>query len=138
KYGLSSNLTLNATINPDFGQVEADPSVLNLSAFEQFFEEQRPFFLEGSGIFTFTTSCGDIDSGCTGLFYSRRIGRSPQLSGLYGDEKSATNTTILGASKLRGRLGRGLSVGFLDAVTQREIGGDDQKTEPLTNYAVGR
>ncbi|MGK2962433.1 MAG: DUF5916 domain-containing protein, partial [Gemmatimonadaceae bacterium] len=79
KYGLSSNLTLNATINPDFGQVEADPSVLNLSAFEQFFEERRPFFLEGSGIFTFNTACGDIDSGCTGLFYSRRVGRSPQL-----------------------------------------------------------
>jgi len=138
KYGLSSNLTLNATINPDFGQVEADPSVLNLSAFEQFFEERRPFFLEGSGIFTFNTACGDIDSGCTGLFYSRRIGRSPQLSGLYGDERSATNTTILGASKLTGRLGRGLSVGFLDAVTQRELGADDQTIEPLTNYAVGR
>ena len=138
KYGLSSNLTLNATINPDFGQVEADPSVLNLSAFEQFFEERRPFFLEGSGIFTFNTACGDIDSGCTGLFYSRRVGRSPQLSGLYGDERSATNTTILGASKLTGRLGRGLSVGFLDAVTQREIGVDDQTIEPLTNYAVGR
>jgi hypothetical protein len=138
KYGLTSNLTLNATINPDFGQVEADPSVLNLSAFEQFFQERRPFFLEGSGIFTFNTSCGDIDSGCTGLFYSRRIGRSPQLSGLYGDEKSATNTTILGASKLTGRLGRGLSVGFLDAVTQREVGVDDQTIEPLTNYAVAR
>ena len=138
KYGVSSNLTLNATINPDFGQVEADPSVLNLSAFEQFFEERRPFFLEGSGIFTFNTQCGDIDSGCTGLFYSRRIGRSPQLSGLYGDEKSATNTTILGASKLTGRLGRGLSVGFLDAITQREIGADDQTIEPLTNYTVGR
>jgi hypothetical protein len=138
KYGLSSNLTLNAAINPDFGQVEADPSVLNLSAFEQFFEERRPFFLEGSGIFTFNTSCGDIDSGCTGLFYSRRIGRSPQLSGLYGDERSATNTTILGASKLTGRIGRGLSVGFLDAVTQREVGVDDQTIEPLTNYAVAR
>jgi hypothetical protein len=138
KYGLSSNLTLNATINPDFGQVEADPSVLNLSAFEQFFEERRPFFLEGSGIFRFNTACGDIDSGCTGLFYSRRIGRSPQLSGVYGDETSATNTTILGASKLTGRLGRGLSVGFLDAVTQREVGVDDQTIEPLTNYAVGR
>lgn len=138
KYGLSSNLTLNATINPDFGQVEADPSVLNLSAFEQFFQERRPFFLEGSGIFTFNTACGDIDSGCTGLFYSRRIGRSPQLSGLYGDEKSPTNSTILGASKLTGRLGRGLSVGFLDAVTQREVGVDDQTIEPLSNYAVGR
>ncbi|MEO5579166.1 MAG: DUF5916 domain-containing protein, partial [Gemmatimonadaceae bacterium] len=138
KYALSSNLTLNATINPDFGQVEADPAVLNLSAFEQFFEERRPFFLEGSGIFAFNTNCGDIDSGCRGLFYSRRIGRSPQLSGLYGDETSATNTTILGASKLTGRLGKGLSVGFLDAVTQREFGAEDRTIEPRTNYAVGR
>ncbi|MEO8192612.1 MAG: DUF5916 domain-containing protein [Gemmatimonadales bacterium] len=138
KYGLSSNLTLNATINPDFGQVEADPSVLNLSAFEQFFEERRPFFLEGSGIFAFNTSCGDIDTGCRGLFYSRRIGRSPQLRGLYGDERSPLNTTILGASKLTGRLGKGLSVGFLDAITQREIGTDDRTIEPSTNYAVGR
>ncbi|MEO7368897.1 MAG: DUF5916 domain-containing protein [Gemmatimonadaceae bacterium] len=138
KYGLSSNLTLNATINPDFGQVEADPSVLNLSAFEQFFEERRPFFLEGSGIFTFNTSCGDVDSGCTGLFYSRRVGRGPQLGGLYGDNASPTNTTILGASKLTGRLGRGLSVGFLDAFTQREVGTQDRTIEPRTNYVVGR
>lgn len=72
KYGLSSNLTLNATINPDFGQVEADPAVLNLSAFEQFFEERRPFFLEGSGIFSFMTACDDIDTGCTGLQLFRR------------------------------------------------------------------
>jgi hypothetical protein len=138
KYGLSSNLTVNATINPDFGQVEADPSVLNLSAFEQFFEERRPFFLEGSGIFSFKTNCGDIDSGCTGLFYSRRIGRSPQLSGIYGDQSSATNTTILGAAKVTGRLGRGMSVGLLDAVTQREVGALDQTIEPTTNYSVAR
>lgn len=138
KYGLSSNLTLNATINPDFGQVEADPAVLNLSAFEQFFEERRPFFLEGSGIFSFNTNCGDIDSGCTGLFYSRRVGRSPQLGGIYGDETSPTNTTILGAGKLTGRLGKGLSVGFLDAITQREFGSGDRTIEPGTNYAVGR
>src|SRR5688572_16808623 len=138
KYGLSSNLTLNATINPDFGQVEADPSVLNLSAFEQFFEERRPFFLEGSGILTFNTSCGDIDTGCTGLFYSRRVGRSPQLSGVYGDARSAVNTTILGASKLTGRLGKGLSLGFLDAITQREVGTENRTIEPTTNYAVAR
>ena len=138
KYGLSSNLTLNATINPDFGQVEADPSVLNLSAFEQFFEERRPFFLEGSGIFTFNTSCGDIDSQCTGLFYTRRIGRGPQLGGLYGDNASSTNTTILGASKLTGRVGKGLSVGFLDALTQREVGTENRTIEPRANYVVGR
>ncbi len=138
KYGLSSNLTLNATINPDFGQVEADPAVLNLSAFEQFFDERRPFFLEGSGIFSFKTNCGDIDSGCTGLFYSRRIGRSPQLGGLYGDQNSATNTTILGAAKVTGRVGKGTSIGLLDAVTQREIGPQSRTIEPQTNYSVAR
>jgi len=138
KYGLSSNLTVNATINPDFGQVEADPAVLNLSAFEQFFEERRPFFLEGSGIFSFRTSCGDIDTGCRGLFYSRRIGRSPQLGGLYGDESSAQNTTILGAAKVTGRIAKGMSVGLLDAVTQREVGTENRTIEPQTNYAVAR
>jgi uncharacterized protein DUF5916/cellulose/xylan binding protein with CBM9 domain len=138
KYGLSSNLTLDATINPDFGQVEADPAVLNLSAFEQFFEERRPFFLEGAGIFSFRTACGDIDSQCTGLFYSRRVGRSPQLAGVYGDASSPTNTTILSAAKVGGRLGRGLSVGFLDAVTQREQGAQGATIEPQTNYAVAR
>ncbi len=138
KYGLSSNLTLDATINPDFGQVEADPSVLNLGAFESFLEERRPFFLEGAGIFSFKTACGDIDTGCRGLFYSRRIGRSPQLSGVYGDATSATNTTIMGASKIAGRLGKGLSIGLLDAVTQREEGALGKTIEPLTNYAVAR
>ncbi|HWL39030.1 MAG TPA: DUF5916 domain-containing protein [Gemmatimonadaceae bacterium] len=138
KYGLSSNLTLDATINPDFGQVEADPSVLNLTAFEQFFEERRPFFLESAGIYNFRTACGDIDTGCTGLFYSRRIGRSPQLSDLFGDQNSPTNTTILGAAKVGGRLGQGLSVGLLDAVTQREVGAAGATIEPRTNYAVAR
>ena len=82
KYRLASNLLLNATVNPDFGQVEADPSVLNLGAFETFFEERRPFFVEGKGLFTFTVNCVvvvDCNTG-EGLFYSRRIGRSPQLS----------------------------------------------------------
>ena len=138
KYGLSSNLTLDATINPDFGQVESDPAVLNLSAFEQFFEERRPFFLEGAGIFSFRTACGDIDTQCTGLFYSRRVGRSPQLADVYGDETSPTNTTILGAAKVGGRLGRGLSVGLLDAVTQREQGALGATIEPRTNYSVAR
>jgi hypothetical protein len=78
KYGITSNLTLDATVNPDFGQVEADPATLNLTAFETFLAEQRPFFLEGTGIFRF----GDDP---TALFYSRRIGRTPQLSGLVTD-----------------------------------------------------
>lgn len=73
KYGLTSNLTLDATVNPDFGQVEADPSAVNLSGFESFFGERRPFFLEGQGAFR-----SDMN-----LLYSRRIGRGPQLGGVY-------------------------------------------------------
>jgi hypothetical protein len=135
KYGLSSNLTLDATINPDFGQVEADPATLNLTAFETFRGERRPFFLEGTGIFSFRVNCDDIDTGCTGLFYSRRIGKPPTLGGDLGDP---TSTTILGASKITGRLGSGLSVGFLDAITQREVGSFGSTIEPQTNYAVAR
>jgi hypothetical protein len=138
KYGLTSNLTLDATVNPDFGQVEADPSVLNLSAFEQFYDERRPFFLEGAGIFNFRTSCNDIDSGCRGLFYSRRIGRAPQLADQFGDASSPAFTPIAAASKLTGRLGSGLSVGVLDAVTSRQEGPESAIIEPRTNYFVGR
>ncbi|HEY4303396.1 MAG TPA: DUF5916 domain-containing protein [Gemmatimonadaceae bacterium] len=136
KYGITSNLTLDATVNPDFGQVEADPSVLNLSAFETFFPEKRPFFLEGQGLFRFDLSCND--GSCSGLFYSRRIGRAPQLSDQYADQSNATSSTILGAAKLTGRLGNGLSVGVLDAVTQRELSPADETIEPQTNYFVGR
>jgi hypothetical protein len=146
KYGLTSNLTIDATVNPDFGQVEADPSVLNLSAFESFFSERRPFFLEGQGLFRFDLSCND--GSCSGLFYSRRIGRSPQLSGTYFADDNPTASTILGAAKLTGRLKNGMSVGILNATTQREVGAFDttaaglrlsrQTIEPLTNYAVGR
>ena len=138
KYGLGSNLTLDATINPDFGQVEADPSVLNLSAFEQFFEERRPFFLESAGIFQFLTACNNIEQGCTGLFYSRRIGRSPQLRGVYGSDESPTASRILGATKLSGRLASGLSVGMLAAVTEREVSSDRRTLEPQSTYVVGR
>ncbi|MBL0938730.1 MAG: hypothetical protein IBJ03_07535 [Gemmatimonadaceae bacterium] len=138
KVGIGSNLTVDATINPDFGQVEADPSVLNLTAFEQFFEERRPFFLEGAGIFQFRTACGDIDTGCTGLFYSRRIGRSPQLLGRYGDAASPTASRILGAGKLSGRLANGLSIGALTAVTEREVGTQSRTIEPQSSYGVLR
>ena len=143
KYGLSSNLTLDATINPDFGQVESDPAQLNLTAFETFFDERRPFFLEGAGIFKFNTNCGDIDSGCTGLFYSRRIGRSPQLSGEYGDATSPTATPIAAAAKLTGRLSNGFSIGLLDALTERVEGvefvdGGNAAIEPRANYSVLR
>jgi hypothetical protein len=137
KYGLSSNLTLDLAVNPDFGQVEADPSVLNLSAFEQFFEERRPFFLEGTGILRFDQDCND--GACSGLFYSRRIGRSPQL-GFVADDPGAvpTTSTILGAAKITGRLGNGLSIGILNAMTDREMVGEDLVVEPRTNYFVAR
>jgi hypothetical protein len=136
KYGLTSNLTVDAALNPDFGQVEADPAVLNLSAFEQFFEERRPFFTEGTGIFRYDMSCND--GRCTGLFYSRRIGRTPQLGWRYeGDDEVPSATTILGAAKLTGRVGRGTSVGVLTTVTQREeVGGIT--VEPQASYAVAR
>ena len=136
KYGVTSNLTLDATINPDFGQVEADPAVLNLSAFETFQQERRPFFLEGTGIFSFDLSCND--GSCSGLFYSRRIGRDPQLRGVYGDAATSKNSTILGAAKLTGRIGSGYNVGVLSALTQREFGQDRATVEPATHYLVSR
>jgi hypothetical protein len=139
KYGVSSNLTVDGTINPDFGQVEADPAVLNLSAFETFFQERRPFFMEGAGLLSFPVNCFAVrDCGVENLFYSRRIGRSPQLAGQYGDARSATGTTILGAAKLTGRLPGGLSLGVLNAVTGREEGTQERTIEPLTNYALVR
>ncbi len=136
KYGLTTNLTVDATINPDFGQVEADPSVLNLTSFEQFYEERRPFFLEGAGIFRYDLDCNDGQ--CSGLFYSRRIGRSPQLGYKYGGAGTKQNTNILAASKLTGRLGNGLSIGILDAATERVTGPGNQTVEPQTNYFVSR
>ena len=80
KYGITPNVTLDATVNPDFGQVEADPAVLNLSAFETFFAERRPFFVEGTGLYQFQLNCNIVNCNNEGLFYSRRIGRSPQLA----------------------------------------------------------
>jgi hypothetical protein len=140
KYRVASNLLLNATVNPDFGQVEADPSELNLSAFETFFDERRPFFVEGKGLFTFNVNCVvvvDCNTG-EGMFYSRRIGRSPQLAGTYGDEGSATSTKILGAGKVTGRLPGGFSLGVLDAVTDHVPGPGGTTLEPATNYGVVR
>ncbi len=140
KYRVASNLLLNATANPDFGQVEADPSVLNLSAFETFFNERRPFFVEGKGLFTFPVNCVivvDCNTG-EGLFYSRRIGRSPQLAGINGDASSPTSTRILGAGKVTGRLPGGLSLGLLDAVTNHVGGPGGTTLEPTSNYGVLR
>ena len=138
KYGVTPNLTLDATVNPDFGQVEADPSVVNLTAFETFFQERRPFFIEGTGFYNFSTNCSIVNCGGEGLFYSRRIGRTPQLFGLYADAASANVSPILGAGKLTGRLTGGLSVGVLEAVTGRVQGLDDRTTEPRTSYTVLR
>jgi hypothetical protein len=149
KYLLTSNVTLDATINPDFGQVEVDPAVVNLSAFETFFPERRPFFVEGSGTFGFggfsCFFCSNVSS--LSLFYTRRIGRAPQgpmpQGTTYSDRPDAS--TILGAAKVTGRTGNGFTIGVLDAVTAREnatarVGSQDQshEVEPLTNYFVGR
>jgi hypothetical protein len=105
KIGITPNVTLDATINPDFGQVEADPSVVNLTAFETFFAERRPFFVEGTGLYRFELNCYIVVDCSTneGLFYSRRIGRSPALRSLYGDAGTPTATTIAAAAKLTGR-----------------------------------
>ena len=117
-YGLGAAFTLDATINPDFGQVEADPAVINLSAFETFFEERRPFFVEDARVFDFGLSAGGR------LLYSRRVGRAPQGGAPSGTlfTDMPTNATILGAAKLTGRTSSGLSVGALAAVTGSERG----------------
>jgi hypothetical protein len=138
KYAIASNLTLNATINPDFGQVEADPADLNLSAFETFFQERRPFFVEGRGLFSFDVNCSAVNCNSEGLFYSRRIGRAPQLGDVYSDEANPTATTIIGAAKLTGRFPGGLAIGILDAVTKRATGPGNATIEPTTNYGVLR
>jgi hypothetical protein len=137
---MSSNVLLNATVNPDFGQVDADPSQLNLSAFETFFSERRPFFVEGKGLFTFNVNCVvvlDCNTG-EGLFYSRRIGRAPELADTYDDSTAVQATRILGAAKLTGRFPNGLSLGMMDAVTDRVGGAGDVTLEPRANYAVVR
>jgi hypothetical protein len=136
KYRVASNLTLDATINPDFGQVEADPAVLNLTAFETFFREQRPFFVQGAGIFRYDVNCTAVNDCGTGegLVYSRRIGRAPEL----GDSTSPSFTRILGAGKLTGRLPGGLTIGVLDAVTEHVTNIGGETVEPTTNYSVVR
>ncbi|MEP6914853.1 MAG: DUF5916 domain-containing protein [Acidobacteriota bacterium] len=150
KYRVSSNLTLDGTVNPDFGQVEVDPAVVNLSAFETFFEEKRPFFIEGANIFndfgrSGANSFWGFNRSEPTIFYSRRIGRSPQgsASGEFVDRPTAT--TILGAAKLTGKTKSGWSLGLLEAVTGRERARtetdgleDHAEVEPLTNYFVGR
>lgn len=146
KVGVTSDLTLNFTLNPDFGQVEADPSVVNLTAYETYFEEKRPFFVEGRNIFNYQLMGGNGDFSSDNLFYSRRIGRYPQYSpdvNGYLDVPQAT--TILGAFKLTGKTRSGLSIGVLDGLTSRETAGysfggvtSEIPVEPLTNYLAAR
>jgi len=149
KYGVTSNLTLDATINPDFGQVEQDPAFVNLSAFEQFLEERRPFFVEGASIFAFGGTGSYVQFGGTPqYFYSRRIGRDPQLppsapNGGFVDVPG--NATILGAAKLTGKTAGGWSIGLLNGVTGLEHARLDSAgvrwntpVEPLTDYLVAR
>jgi len=140
KLGITPNITLDATINPDFGQVEADPAVLNLTAFETFAAERRPFFVEGTGLYRFELNCYIVVDCSTneGLFYSRRIGRAPTLLGAYGDASTPAATPIAVAAKVTGRTRDGLSFGALNAVTRRVAGSQGRTVEPLTNYAVLR
>ncbi len=142
KIGLTSNFTLDATFNPDFGQVEADPSVINLTAYETFYQEKRPFFLEGRKILSFELEESDQ------LFYSRRIGQAPSYApALEPGEtiRSPESTTILGAAKITGRTEGGLSLAVLQSFTAREtaqisssLGTRDQAVEPFGSYTVGR
>ena len=152
KYLLTSNLTVSATVNPDFGQAEVDPAVVNLTAFETFFPEKREFFIEGSGLFSFgglwCFTCSNISS--LDLLFTRRIGRTPQGGDLafqeadYADVPDAT--TILGAAKLTGRTRSGTSIGVLGAVTESEVAATETlegergeaEVEPLSGYLVGR
>jgi hypothetical protein len=112
--------------------------VLNLSAYESFFDERRPFFVAGRGLFQFNVNCSAVNCGPEGLYYSRRIGRTPELAGTYGDTVPAAPTTILGAGKLLGRLSGGTTVGVLDAITERASSPGDTTFEPRTNYTVVR
>jgi Domain of unknown function (DUF5916)/Carbohydrate family 9 binding domain-like len=148
KIGITNNMTMDLSINPDFGQVEADPSEVNLTAYETFFSEKRPFFIEGSNITSYSLGIGDGDVGNDNLFYSRRIGRrphgDPSLEGRWNAD-IPTQSTILGAAKITGKTQDGLSIGFVNAITAEEraeidtVGGTMYETvEPLTNYMVGR
>lgn len=149
KYGIARNVTLDATFNPDFGQVEVDQAILNLTVFETRYPEKRPFFLEGSQFFTFGSS---YDNTPLSLFFSRRIGKAP--SGYYGVApppggaivENPQQTTILGAAKISGRSASGLSLGALTAVTAQEDAVVEDSagsrstwmTEPRASYSVLR
>ncbi len=151
KLGVTNDLTLDFTINPDFGQVEADPSAIALDGFQIFFQERRPFFIENKNIFDYSFSSsvnGSRTFGFDNLFYSRRIGRGPQgfpnlLEGEFSDQPNVT--TILGAAKFSGKTRDGWSIGILEAATAEEsatVAGEgserEEAVEPFTNYIVSR
>lgn len=150
KIGITNDLTLDLTINPDFGQVEADPSAIALDGFQIFFEERRPFFVENKNIFDYRISNSEAGNtfGSDNVFYSRRIGRSPQgfpdtVDSEFVDQPE--NTPILGAAKFSGKTKDGWSIGILESVTAKRYAiidnnGDrrEEVVEPLTNYFVGR
>lgn len=144
KIGLTNDLTLDLTVNPDFGQVDADPGAIALDGFQIFFEERRPFFIENKNIFDYEFADGNDN-----IFYSRRIGRSPQgFATTTPDEfiDQPTNSTILGAAKFSGKTKNGWSLGLLESVTGKmyaeieDVVGNKRSelVEPLTNYLVGR
>jgi hypothetical protein len=150
KYRVRPNVILDGTVNPDFGQVEIDPAVVNLGAFETFFPEKRPFFIEGSQIFSNFGQLGannrlGFNRDEPTLLHTRRIGRPPQGFAAGDFVDTPTSTTILGAAKLTGKTNHEWSFGVLEAVTAREFArtvtaGDQSRTEvePLTNYFAGR
>lgn len=150
KIGITNDLTLDLTINPDFGQVEADPSAIALDGFQIFFEEKRPFFVENKNIFDYRVSRSQAGNtfDSDNVFYSRRIGRSPQgfpqtEEGEFVDQPD--NTAILGAVKFSGKTKDGWSIGILESTTARKYATIDNNgqrrreiVEPLTNYFIGR
>lgn len=150
RIGLGTNLTLNATVNPDFGQVEVDPAVVNLGDVETFYDEKRPFFVEGSSIFSFgeggSSSFWGFNWGGPMFFYSRRIGRPPQGSPPDAEySQMPGGTQILGAGKLTGKIWKGWTLGTLVALTDREFaqvssGGNmsSAEVEPMSLYDVSR
>ncbi|NWJ49496.1 MAG: carbohydrate binding family 9 domain-containing protein [Bacteroidetes bacterium] len=144
KMGITNDFTLDFTINPDFGQVEADPSQVNLTGFETYFKEQRPFFIEGRDVMNFQLTMGNNPYSGDNLFYSRRIGRQPHYSPDGDYVKDPQNTRILGAFKLTGKTKDGLSLGIMESVTDRMYSmtttndkEDKVESEPYTNYLVG-
>ena len=150
KIGITNDFTLDFTINPDFGQVEADPSEVNLTAFESYFKEKRPFFIEGRNITNFQISGGGNSFALDNLFYSRRVGRSPHYyPDVDNDNDEYTdvpeNTTIISALKLTGKTRNGLSIGIIESLAAEEKADVSRQgiestevVEPMTNYFVTR